>query len=298
MVHAGDSILGQVVALWRYPVKSMQGEALNRALLGERGILGDRALAVLDVETGKVASAKSPRMWPNLLDFHATFVEPPRAHEPLPPVRITLPGGEYVRSDDPIAEDLLSEATGRRVRLISSNPKGATYDYYVPDIEGVDPRGRDLYVDTANDMFGTGSLHDASPIHLLTTSTLNRLHQLYPDGRFDVRRFRPNLVIESTEDRIGFVENAWLKRELSVGNALIRITFPMNRCVMTTLPQADLPHDPGILRTIAVNNRLQVLSIGKLPCVGVSGLVKRAGMIRRGDTVAFADATVRSPSGD
>jgi hypothetical protein len=74
----------------------MQGEALNGALLSERGILGDRALALLDVETGKVASAKSPRMWPNLLDFHATFVEPPRAHEPLPPVRITLPGGEYV----------------------------------------------------------------------------------------------------------------------------------------------------------------------------------------------------------
>ena len=73
MVHAEDSILGRVVALWRYPVKSMQGEALNRALLDERGILGDRALALLDVETGKVASAKSPRMWPNLLDFHATF---------------------------------------------------------------------------------------------------------------------------------------------------------------------------------------------------------------------------------
>ena len=100
MVHARDSILGRVVALWRYPVKSMQGEALNRALLSERGILGDRALALLDVETGKVASAKSPRMWPNLLDFHATFVEPPRVHEPLPPVQITLPGGESVTFAD------------------------------------------------------------------------------------------------------------------------------------------------------------------------------------------------------
>src|SRR5215468_12692446 len=108
MVHAGDSILGRVVALWRYPVKSMQGEALNRALLGERGILGDRALALLDVETGKVASAKSPRMWPNLLNFCATFVEPPRVGDPLPPIRITLPDGEHIRSDDPRVEEVLS----------------------------------------------------------------------------------------------------------------------------------------------------------------------------------------------
>lgn len=298
MIQTGNSMLGRVVALWRYPVKSMQGEVLNGGLLSERGILGDRALALLDIETGKVASAKSPRMWANLLDFHATFLEPPRANEPLSPVRITLPDGEYVRSDDPIVEDVLSAATGRRVRLISSNPKGATYGYYVPDIEGIDPRGRDLYTDTPNDMFGTGSLHDAAPVHLLTTATLNRLHQLYPEGRFDVRRFRPNLVIESTDDHIGFVENAWQKRELSIGNARVRITFPMPRCVMTTLPQADPPRDLGILRTIAANNRLQVLSADRLACVGVSGLVKRTGMVRRGDPVAFADARASGPSGD
>ena len=289
-MRTDERVLGRIASLWRYPVKSMQGEALNAGHLGERGILGDRALALLDVETGKVASAKSPRMWPDLLDFHATFVDPPRADEPLPPVRITLPNGEQVRSDDPIAEKLLSEATGRSVRLISSNPKGATYDYYVPDIEGVDPRGRDFYVETPNDMFETGSLHDAAPIHLLTTATLDRLGELYPEGRFEVRRFRPNLVIQTTDDHSGFVENAWLKRELTIGSALVRITFPMNRCVMTTLPQADLPRDPGILRTVAQHNRLQVLSIGKLPCVGVSGLVMRPGMLHQGDPIALADA--------
>ncbi|HVL32096.1 MAG TPA: MOSC N-terminal beta barrel domain-containing protein [Actinomycetota bacterium] len=282
-------MIGRVVSLWRYPVKSMQGEVLDAAFVGERGLIGDRAFALLDVETSKIASAKSPRMWPNLLDFYATYVEPPRVDDPLPPVRITLPDGGHVRSDDATVEDVLSQATGRKVRLISSNPKGATFEYYVPDVDGVDPRGSDFYTDFANDLFGTGSLHDSAPIHLLTTATLGQLRSLYPQGQFDPRRFRPNLVIEPTEDQAGFVENVWLKRVLSIGQAHVRITFPMLRCVMTTLPQAGLPRDVGILRTAARHNRLQVLNIGEFPCIGVGGLVRQPGMIRGGDSVAFAD---------
>lgn len=129
IIEAGDSVatsregasnvLGRIVALWRYPVKSMQGELLNASAVDQRGFLGDRGLALLDVETGKVASAKSSRMWPNLLNFCAAFVEPPRVGEPLPPIRITLPDGEHIRSDDPMVEEVLSRATGRAVRLIS-----------------------------------------------------------------------------------------------------------------------------------------------------------------------------------
>jgi len=106
--EAGRNVLGHIVALWRYPVKSMQGELVNASVVDQRGFLGDRALALLDVETGKVASAKSPRMWPHLLDFCAAFVEPPRVGEPLPPIRITLPDGEHIRSDDPRVEEVLS----------------------------------------------------------------------------------------------------------------------------------------------------------------------------------------------
>jgi uncharacterized protein len=224
-------------------------------------------------------------MWPNLLNFCAAFVEPPGAGEPLPPIRITLPDGEHIRSDDPMVEKVLSRATGRAVRLISSNPSGAKYDYYVPDIEGVDPGGRDIYTEYPNDMFGTGSLH--APIHLLTTATLGRLRELYPAGRFEVRRFRPNIVVEPTEDVSTFVENNWLKRKLRIGTITLRVTLPMQR--MTTLPQADLPRDLGILRTAAVHNRLQVHTWGQFPCVGVCGLVRSSGVIRRGDTVALVD---------
>jgi len=287
--EGAHDVLGRIVALWRYPVKSMQGELLNASAVDPRGLFGDRALALLDVETGKVASAKSPRMWPNLLNFCAAFVEPPRVGEPLPPIRITLPDGEHVRSDDPMVEKVLSRATGRAVRLISSNPSGATYDYYVPDVDGVDPGGRDFYTEYPNDMFGTGSLHDTAPIHLLTTAALSRLSELYPDGRFEVRRFRPNIVVEPTEGMRGFAENNCLKRELRIGTITLRVTIPMNRCVMTTLPQVDLPRDLGILRTAAVHNRLQIQTWGQFPCVGVCGLVRSSGAVRRGDTVAFVD---------
>ena len=298
-IEAGDSVatsrehapnvLGRVVALWRYPVKSMQGELLNASPVGERGLLGDRALALLDVETGKVASAKSPRMWPNLLDFCAAFVEPPRVGEPLPPIRITLPDGQHIRSDDPTAEEVLSRATGRAVRLISSNPSGAKYEFYVPDVEGANPGGRDFYTEYPNDIFGTGSLHDTAPIHLLTTATLSQLSELYPDGRFEVRRFRPNIVVAPAADGRGFAENNWLKRGLRIGTTTLRVTIPMARCVMTTLPQVDLPRDLGILRTAAVHNRLQIQTSGQFPCVGVCGLVRSSGTVRRGDTVAFVD---------
>jgi uncharacterized protein YcbX len=136
-------------------------------------------------------------------------------------------------------------------------------------------------------MFGTGSLHDTAPIHLLTTATLGRLRELYPAGRFEVRRFRPNIVVEPTEDVSTFVENNWLKRKLRIGTITLRVTLPMQR--MTTLPQADLPRDLGILRTAAVHNRLQVHTWGQFPCVGVCGLVRSSGVIRRGDTVALVD---------
>src|SRR5437764_12120118 len=90
------SVLGSIVALWRYPVKSMLGEELNATEVTERGLLGDRALALVDAETGKVASAKNPRRWPNLFDFRAAYIEGPRESGSLPPVRITFPDGDDV----------------------------------------------------------------------------------------------------------------------------------------------------------------------------------------------------------
>src|SRR6476646_10758227 len=99
MSDTAQTELGSVVSLWRYPVKSMMGEELNAAEVTERGLLGDRAYALVDRSDGKVASAKNPRKWPQLFDFRATFVDPPRPGAKVPPVRITLPEGRVVSSE-------------------------------------------------------------------------------------------------------------------------------------------------------------------------------------------------------
>src|SRR5437762_12972964 len=90
--------IGRVVSLWRYPVKSMMGEELNATEVTERGLLGDRAYALVDGFDGKVASAKNPRKWPTLFDYRATFIEPPRISANVPPVRIALPDGTMATS--------------------------------------------------------------------------------------------------------------------------------------------------------------------------------------------------------
>ena len=99
--HVERSSVGSVVALWRYPVKSMMGEELNAAEVTELGLVGDRQFAVVDASTGKVAGAKNPRKWGNFFDFQAAYVEPPQSGLKLPAVRLTLPDGTVVTSKQP-----------------------------------------------------------------------------------------------------------------------------------------------------------------------------------------------------
>src|ERR671910_3832864 len=96
---ATNGIVGAVAGLWRFPVKSMGGERLEQAELTEHGLVGDRAYALIDANTGKVVSAKSVKLFPGLLGCRAAFVEPPRSGGELPPVRIMLPDGTSVTSD-------------------------------------------------------------------------------------------------------------------------------------------------------------------------------------------------------
>ncbi len=124
MSNATQTELGSVVSLWRYPVKSMMGEELNATEVTERGLLGDRAYAVVDSSDGKVATAKNPRKWPNLFDFRATFIEPPRASPNVPPVRITLPDGTIATSQQSDVNQVLSKALDRKVALYSAERLG------------------------------------------------------------------------------------------------------------------------------------------------------------------------------
>src|SRR5438874_3212839 len=137
---SGDMEAGSVVALWRYPVKSMMGEELNAAEVTERGLVGDRQFAVIDASTGKVAGAKNPRKWGNFFDFRAAYVEPPESGSKLPAVRLTLPDGTVVTSEQPDVAQVLSRALGREVKLAQAPGNGGvssvTAEEYWPDIEG------------------------------------------------------------------------------------------------------------------------------------------------------------------
>jgi len=266
--------LGSVVSLWRYPVKSMMGEELNASEVTERGLLGDRAHAIVDNSDGKVATAKNPRKWPGLFDFRAAFVVPPLTEAALPPLGIVLRDGTTVRSDQSDVSGILSKALERDVTLGAAPRRSTKAEEYWPDMEGLDHR------DTVTEFdLPTGTFFDAATVHLMTTATLDRLRELYPQGRFEIRRFRPNIVVQPVPAERGFVENAWTGRTLVIGDSVrLNVTGSCARCVMTTLPQADLPADPGILRAAAQHNHANV---------GVYAAVLRGGTIRRGDAVSL-----------
>jgi uncharacterized protein YcbX len=250
----------------------MMGEELNAARVTERGLFGDRSYALIDPTTGRVVSAKNPRKWGTLFDFRASLVESPRPNHTVPPVRITLPDGAIVTSGQSDVDRILSKTLGRAVTLTSPAPKTPSLEEYWPDMEGL--AHRETVTDEA---MPPETFFDLAVVHLLTTATIDRLRELYPQGRFEVRRFRPNIVVEPSTGEKGFVEDGWVGRTLAIGEEVrLSITGPCPRCVMTTLPQGDLPRDPGILRTAARHNQVNV---------GVYAAVLSGGTIRRRDSV-------------
>jgi uncharacterized protein YcbX len=290
--------VGTIRALSRFPVKSMLGEAVDTADVDAGGIVGDRAYAIIDRETGKVASAKHPKVWPDLLACKATFVEAPSAGAGAPPAEIELKDGTTVRTDAADVDDVLSRFFGRDVELARAAPEDFTIDQYHPDLENLDPQGhRNEVTETklgaalfkeigAPSAVPEGSFLDVCPISVLTTSSLRRLGELQPDSRFDTRRFRMNLIVETPEE--GFAENAWVGRTLAVGDDVrIVVIMPDPRCVMTTVAQGDLPRDPQVLKTLAQHNRLDIGGGDLYPCAGVYAVTEAAGTIRAGDPIAL-----------
>ena len=251
----------------------MMGEELNASDVTTGGLLGDRSFALVDGADGKIASAKNPRKWPGMFDFRAAFAEPPKAGVKLPVVRITLPDGTIVSSGQADVDRILSKTLKREVKLSAAAglPQGTAEEYW-PDIQGLEHR------DTVTD-FGMpeGTFFDCAFVHLLTTSTLDRFRALYPQGRFEARRFRPNLVVETGSSAKDFAENEWVGKVIAIGNSVrLSITELCPRCVMTTLAQGDLPQDKGILRAVAQHNKASA---------GVYAAVLRGGRVHRGDPV-------------
>jgi MOSC domain-containing protein len=274
-----DGGLGTVAVLRRYPVKSMLGEDLRASDVTWCGLTGDRVLAVVHRETGKVASAKNPRLWRGLLKLAATGSGPP--------VNITLPDGTAMTGGDPGVDAALSGLLGQPVTLTATPPLEAVLDRADP--EEVLRNGLDVQVRIEASRLGgaspEGTFFDFAPLHLITTSTLERIAGRSSRGIVEPERYRPNIVIRTTAP--GFAENDWTGRDLRIGSDLIiQVIARTPRCAIPTLEHGDLPRDVAALRVLAEDNRIKPRDVlGPQPCAGVYAKILRPGRIRLGDIV-------------
>lgn len=281
--------VGAVSEVWRYPVKSMMGERLPAATLTELGVPGDRAWAVRDEVRGGIRGAKKIA---SLMTLAARYRDEPAGDGTVSPIEIDLPDGTTVTSDDPDRNRLLSAALDHEVTLWPRLPADAL-DHYrrgAPDSDDLLAELRQIFGrlddEPLPDLTGfppeileyespLGTYFDAFPLLLLTTASLAALQALVPEAEVDVRRFRPNLVVD-TGSAEGFVEQGWTGRRLRVGGAELEVTVGCPRCVMVTRGFADLGADPTILRAI-VRDADQIL--------GVYANVVRPGPVAEGDRV-------------
>jgi hypothetical protein len=208
--------LGSIAAFWRYPVKSMRGEALQSLAVDERGVVGDRYFALKDSE-GRLGSGKTSKRFrqiDGLLDFSAATQNDV--------VVVRFPDGRVMRADDPSLGPILTAACGMAIKVESEDQDQIMH-------------------------------RDSAPLHLLTEASIAWLRARLPGAAIDARRFRPNIVIAS--EATGLVEQEWLGHEIAIGDTLVvRVSRPTVRCVMTTLAQAELGPAPAVLQTITAQN--------------------------------------------
>ncbi|TGD88331.1 MOSC domain-containing protein [Mycolicibacterium sp. CH28] len=294
---------GRITSIWRYPVKSMLGERLTEAQIGESGLHGDRTWAVRDLDADTTTSAKR---LPGLLWCTARYVQtPPPDAGPgrAPEVVIGFPDGTEVTSSDPSVHQALSDYLDHRVELRALPPIDRRDQYRAPMATKTDLRTifgldddeplPDLSVFPVRKLaeisrYATpvGSYVDAYPVHVITEQSLATMAALAPDSDFDVRRFRPSIVVDSPAAS-AHPEWDWCGGTLHAPHAELQPLIPTIRCVMPSHEQPELKRDKEITRTIAAHSRR---------CLGVYGTVTRAGRITEGDVLQL-DPPNRSPIG-
>jgi uncharacterized protein YcbX len=294
-IHArmpATRIAMHVTEIRRYPVKSMAGESLGEAEIGARGLVGDRAWAVRDEVRGGIRGAKKI---PRLMQLAAHYADAPRATGSTP-AAIVFPDGSRCMTDAPDVNARLSAALDHAVTLWPLLPPDAL-DHYrrgAPTHDDFEQEMRETFARLPDEPLPdlmvfppelfelespAGTYFDAFPILLMTTGSLHTMQDRHPASRFDVRRFRPNLLIDA-DGADGFPEAAWQGRRLRIGEVELAVTVRCPRCVMTTHGFEDLPKDPGVMRALVKETG------GEL---GAYATVTTGGTVRRGDVVALLD---------
>lgn len=256
-----SDVIGTVAQLWRFPVKSMQGGPVVELDLGTSGAAGDRGWGVVDPAAGRVLSAKR---WPALLEASATI-------DADGVVTVTLPGGSTHVAGEPGTDAALSAWLGHEV-VLRRPPSGDGLPYELPTEAWDDASPSWEFPGPPG-----GPFVDLAAAHVLTTASLRSAAALYPDGVWDVRRFRPTVLVDVEGD--GFVEDAWVGSTVAVGDARLAPFMPTVRCAMTTRAQPGLARDTAIATTL---NRHHDLNLG------VYCAVEEPGTVRVGDDVRLA----------
>lgn len=222
---------GSVAACWRYPVKSLQGGRADQLVIDPTGAVGDRTHAVIDPESGHLLSAKRVSA---LLDGSATDE------------RITFPDGQVLRFDDPAIDDVLSAWLGRPVHLAEQEEAGERS--YEMTFDPPDDAAEYYEIPAP-----PGTFLDLAPLHVVTTSTLAGCAAARPDLDWDVRRFRPNLVLDV--DLPAFGEQAWVGHQVALGDVVLAIDSPTVRCAMPLRAQpGGIAREPELFRAMSELN--------------------------------------------
>jgi uncharacterized protein len=284
-----------VESLWRYPAKSLMGDGFPSLPVDDHGVVGDRMWAVRDEVRGGIRGAKKIG---GLMRLRARYVEEPVPGGPPPPIEVTAPDGQRVRSDDADVDERLSQFLDHPVTLCPLRP-ATDLDHYrrgAPDTEDFDAELRSIFGREAEEPLPSfeglpldvlieyesppGTYFDAYPIHIVSDRSLETLAALAPGSEFDVRRFRPNMVVAVEGDVEGeFPEQAWIGRKLRSGDIELEVTASCPRCVMVTREFDDLPQDPQVLRTIVRHAEQNI---------GVYANVTTSGTLETGAAVTLA----------
>jgi uncharacterized protein YcbX len=246
--------------LWRHPVKSLQGERLDEAVVEDSGLSGDRRWGIVDRETGKVLTA---RRVPSLLLASSRLSNTG--------IELLLPDGQVLIVPSAHADDVLSKWIGRPVVLVDAESFGAGVGEYYED-------ATDDESAVVSWTMPPGRFVDARPLLVVTTASLRQGRALHPEGAWETRRFRPNIVVDVEDD--GWVEDAWCGRTVRVGSAAVRPAVPCVRCTMVTRPQPGLDRDLDVFKALARHHGATF---------GVWTTVQTPGVVRVGDEVTLTD---------
>ena len=260
----------------------MGGESLTQSPLSQHGVVGDRSYALHDGKS--ICSAKK---YAQLMGYSARYDSEPDGIN-IPPVTLEI-GNTAVNSEDSNLEALLTRELGTKITLDKLRPDD-NLEYYrrsnehqpieeIRNVLGLEegeafPDFSEFPDSSFEFSTPPGTFFDAYPLLVLTTNSLNRLQQVTKEAVIDERRFRPNLVIDADELEAGFIEEQWRDRFLEIGDAIIKLTLPCPRCVMTTIAFQDLKKAPQIMRTLVQENHHKL---------GIYGQVVKPGKIQIGD---------------